>query len=58
MAKALQKFGEAALKARLVNGQWHKPKVSNRVAADLKKKTLSEGGYATASLRFRTCYLV
>ncbi|BDA51115.1 hypothetical protein COCOBI_17-3350 [Coccomyxa sp. Obi] len=43
MASALKKFGEAALKPRLVNGIWHKPKVSARKAADLKKAALFEG---------------
>jgi hypothetical protein len=43
MASALKKFGEAALKPRLVNGLWHKPKVSARQAADLKKAALFEG---------------
>ena len=43
MASALKKFGEAALKARFVNGHWHKPKVSARQAADLKKEATASG---------------
>ena len=43
MASALRKFGEAALKARFVEGHWHKPKASARAAADIKKVTLFEG---------------
>lgn len=43
MASALKKFGEAALKVRFVNGHWHKPKVSARAAADLKKQAILEG---------------
>ena len=43
MASALKKFGEAALKARFVNGHWHKPKVSARKAADLKKEAAASG---------------
>ena len=43
MAKQLAKFGVAALKPQLVNGAWHKPKISARVAADLKKQFEKEG---------------
>jgi hypothetical protein len=43
MASALKKFGEAALKARFVNGHWHKPKVSARQAADLKNEAIASG---------------
>ena len=44
MAHLLAKFGHAALKPRLVAGAWHKPNISARVAADLKRQTLVQGG--------------
>ena len=43
MAKQLAKFGIKALKPQLVAGSWQKPKISARVAADLKKQFLLEG---------------
>lgn len=47
MANALKKLGEAALKPLKRNDYWLKPKVSARVAADLKKEALSEGRQGT-----------
>jgi hypothetical protein len=47
MANALKKFGEAALKPLKRNDSWLKPKVSARIAADLKKEALSEGRQVT-----------
>ena len=44
MANALKKFGDAALKPLFRNGSWQKPKVSARIAADLKKEILFTGG--------------
>ena len=43
MANALKKLGEAALKPVLRDGSWLKPKVSARIAADLKKEALVAG---------------
>ena len=52
MAHLLKKFGESALKPRLVNSVWHKPNISKRVAAVLKKTTLLQGQCATPDLAF------
>ena len=43
MANALKKLGEAALKPVFRDGSWLKPKVSARIAADLKKEALVGG---------------
>lgn len=43
MAKQLAKYGIEALKPQLVNGGWHKPRISGRVAAKLKKTFEQEG---------------
>ncbi|KAK9822808.1 hypothetical protein WJX81_001356 [Elliptochloris bilobata] len=43
MAHLLKKFGEGVLKPRFVNGLWHKPNISKRVAAVLKKTALFQG---------------
>lgn len=49
MANALKKFGEAALKPVFKDGFWRKPKVSARIAADLKKEALFAGRQAHLS---------
>jgi hypothetical protein len=43
MAKQLAKYGAEALKPQLVNGSWQKPKISLRIAANLKKQFRLEG---------------
>eukprot|EP00884_Botryococcus_braunii_P000586 jgi/Botrbrau1/10528/Bobra.7_1s0009.1 len=43
MAHLLAKFGEAALRPHLVGGSWHKPIISGRIAALLRKKELLAG---------------
>jgi len=43
MAKQLAKHGAEALKPQLVFGSWQKPKISARVAAELKKQFRLEG---------------
>ena len=50
MAHLLKKFGESALKPRLVNAVWHKPNISKRVAAVLKRSTLLQGQCAIPGL--------
>jgi hypothetical protein len=43
MAHLLVKLGEAALRPHLVGGSWHKPVISGRIAALLRKKELLAG---------------
>lgn len=52
MAHLLKKFGESALKPRLVNSVWRKPNISGRVAAVLKKSFLLKGQCATGPCSF------
>ena len=52
MAHLLKKFGESALKPRLVNSVWHKPNISKRIAAVLKRTTLLQGQCAKLGLAF------
>lgn len=59
MAHLLKKFGESALKPRLVNSVWHKPNISKRIAAVLKRTTLLQGQCAMLGLAFRIrCFFV
>ena len=60
MAHLLKKFGESALKPRLVNSIWHKPNISKRVAAVLRRTTLLQGqcamlGLALGIMDFLVC---
>ena len=45
MAKQLAKYGIEALKPQFVNGGWHKPKISARVAAELRRSFEKDGKY-------------
>ncbi|KAI7842612.1 hypothetical protein COHA_003716 [Chlorella ohadii] len=42
--KLLEKLGQEALRFRPVAGSWHKPAISAKNAARLRKETLAEGG--------------
>lgn len=43
----LAKWGAEALKPQFVGGNWHKPLISARTAAELKKRFRAEGRCVT-----------